>query len=99
MVDETKEEKIIRIRKKLAIQTLYMDRVPHETKQDFIRMSKESCGDYGLTLKMLVDTYFEHMRISVLLNKMDTKIDLILNNINQPQQRISKYEQQFGKKE
>ncbi len=59
---------------------LIMSRVPKETKKVFIELAEEEFeGDYGMTLKAILDGY---MRYHVFYENMNLKLDKIINKIN-----------------
>lgn len=59
---------------------LSMNRVPKKTKDTFIALSEdEFVGDYGLTLKAILDGY---LMWKIYFENMDMKLDVIQNSIN-----------------
>ena len=53
---ETKQEKIVEIRKKVSQNSLHIARIPDKAKVRFQEIANEEfAGDYGMTIKWLLD--------------------------------------------
>lgn len=66
---------------------LSLSRVPGKTKSLFIDIANEDhCGDYGMTLKTILDGY---MMFKVYFENMDMKLDKILCELNQGNEQSS----------
>ncbi len=74
-------EEITKIALKEKEKRLSMNRVPKKTKDMFLSLSEQEFeGDYGLTLKAILDGYFMW---KIYFENMDMKLDRIQNSINQ----------------
>ena len=64
-----------------------MSRVPLKTKELFLEIANEDySGDYGMTLKGILDGY---MLFAVYFENMDMKLDKILCKLNQGNEESS----------
>jgi len=64
-----------------------MSRVPSKTKALFLDIANEDySGDYGMTLKGILDGY---MMFKVYFENMDMKLDKILDELNQGDEQSS----------
>ena len=64
-----------------------MSRVPRKTKELFLEIANEDySGDYGMTLKGILDGY---MLSKVYFENMDMKLDKILCKLNQGNEESS----------
>ncbi len=69
---------------------LSMSRVPKKTKELFLDIANEDYeGDYGMTLKGVLDGY---MMFKVFFENMDMKLDKILCELNQGNEKSSESE-------
>lgn len=67
-----------------------MSRVPNKTKELFLEIANEDySGDYGMTLKGILDGY---MMFKVFFENMDMKLDKILGKLNQGNEQSSESE-------
>ena len=68
--------------------SLNIARLPDKTKEEFINLAnKEFCSDYGMTLKEILNCYFEYHSMKILFfQNIDMKLDHILEIISQPEQ-------------
>lgn len=84
------EDAITRAMLKDKEERLSLSRVPKKTKELFIDIANEDhCGDYGMTLKTILDGY---MMFKVYFENMDMKLDKILWKINQGNEESSESE-------
>lgn len=70
----------LRVMRESGIMTNYvlpMARVPKQTVIDFKNLAKGSCGDYGLTFKMLVDYYKESHRRDIVYDGVNRRINVL----------------------
>ena len=80
-------EKIDKIKERLSEISITMSRVPSFTKRDFIHLANaEFSGDYGLTLKKILDDYFEYniaKRFFIdKIESMEEKLNLVYEKLN-----------------
>jgi len=69
---------------------LSMSRVPSKTKELFLDIANEDYeGDYGMTLKGILDGY---MMFKVFFENIDMKLDKILCKLNQGNEQSSESE-------
>lgn len=69
-------------------QPLKINRVPNETAAEFKRLADESfCGDYGMTLKDLLDAKKRYLRIS-------DDISTLIRAFNSLDARVRKLEEE-----
>lgn len=67
-----------------------MSRVPKKTKDLFLEIAEEDhCGDYGMTLKTILDGY---MLFQVYFENMNMKLDKILCKLNEENEQSSESE-------
>ncbi len=68
--------------------SLNIARLPDKTKEEFINLANaEFCNDYGMTLREILNFYFEHHAMKALFfQNIDIKLDNILEIISQPEQ-------------
>lgn len=70
------EDKVIQTMLKEKENRLIMGRVPQKTKQLFIEIAEEDfCGDYGMTLKSILDGY---LQFKIFFENHSMKLDKIL---------------------
>lgn len=91
--------KINEITKRLSEISLSINRVPINTKRDFISLANaEFSGDYGMVLKTLLDSFFEYNSMKALffdkLQNMENKIDSLINK----QEEIKSKPKRLGKR-
>lgn len=77
-MDREKIEEIV-LKEKEGV--LKMSRVPLKTKKLFLAIAEEDfCGDYGMTLKSILDGY---MQFKIFFENVDMKLDKILFGLSQ----------------
>ena len=77
-----------------SIPDLVIQRVPGKTNKAFKQFAKEDfCGDYGMTLKFLMDFYTGVIQSG--LEEVEAKVDFCMKELSKLQQEKSKPEQKF----
>lgn len=64
------QEKLEQIRSNV----LMINRVPPKTFSQFKQISKDSCDDYGLTLKMLIDYWMDNKQNNLIYDLMNKRV-------------------------
>ena len=89
MVDTSKPDKELKDRleyiRRLG-RPFYMERVPIKTIKEFKEIAKDSCSDYGMTFKAMVDCYKreELERIKdIRISKLEINQDIIFQKITE----------------
>jgi len=96
--------KINEITKRLSEISLNISRVPSNTKREFISLANAGfCGDYGMLLKTLLDSFFEYNSMKALffdkLENMENKIDSLINKQEQKKPKVRTFGRIESKKE
>ena len=62
--------------------TLFINRLPPKTREKFVKIANdEFCGDYGMTLKFLVDGLLDE-NINILvesINEIESRVEILEN--------------------
>lgn len=92
MTDNPTERLIQKIRDNKK--SLNIARLPDKTKEDFIALANEGfCGDYGMALREVLNSYFEHHTMKALFfQNIDLKLDSIMGLISQKEEKEQKPE-------
>jgi len=82
---------IEKLKKRVSELSIGISRVPKETKKTFINLANaEFSGDYGMTLKFLLEQAFEYQNQKMkwlIFENMNNKLDNILEIISHKEQK------------
>jgi len=85
-------DKIEELKQRLNSISLGISRVPAETKTEFIYLANAKfSGDYGMTLKFILEQALEYQMFKKIQDEMNSKLDYLISKLdNVPKQEEQK---------